>query len=123
LTSAIDVRDYRVYPVGKPGDEEKAHHYLWRFWRHVPRDGQIAICDRSWYGRVLVERLEGFCRPDEWKRAFNELNDFERELVDHGQIVLKFWLHISRDEQLRRFRAREETPFKVHKINEEDWRN
>ena len=123
LTSAIDVRDYRVYPIAKPTDEEKAHHYLWRFWRHVPRDGQIAIYDRSWYGRVLVERLEGFCRPDEWKRAFTELNELERELVDHGQIVVKFWLHISREEQLARFRSREQTAFKSHKINQEDWRN
>ena len=123
LTSAIDVRDFRVYPVAKPNDEEKSHHYLWRFWRHVPRDGQIAIFDRSWYGRVLVERLEGFCRPDEWQRAYAELNDFERELSEHGQIVIKFWLHISRDEQLARFRSREETAFKTHKINEEDWRN
>jgi polyphosphate:AMP phosphotransferase len=123
LTSAIDVRDYRVYSIAKPTEEEKAHHYLWRFWRHVPRDGQIAIFDRSWYGRVLVERLEGFCRPDEWRRAFAELNDFERELTDHGQIVIKFWLHISREEQLARFRSREETVFKTHKINAEDWRN
>lgn len=123
LTSAIDMRDYRVYPVAKPTEEEKAHHYLWRFWRHVPRNGTIAIFDRSWYGRVLVERLEGFCRPDEWRRAFEELNDFERELTEHGQIVVKFWLHISREEQLARFRARETTAFKQHKINEEDWRN
>ncbi len=123
LTSAIDVRDYRVYPVAKPTDEEKSHHYLWRFWRHVPRDGRVAIFDRSWYGRVLVERLEGFCRPDEWRRAYAELNDFERQLCDHGQIVIKFWLHISADEQLARFRAREQTAFKQHKINEEDWRN
>jgi len=123
LTSAIDMRDFRVYPVAKPTDEEKAHHYLWRFWRHVPRDGRVAIFDRSWYGRVLVERLEGFCRPDEWKRAFEEINDFERDLVEHGQIVVKFWLHIGREEQLARFRARETTAFKQHKINEEDWRN
>jgi len=123
LTSAIDVRDYRVYPVAKPSEEEKAHHYLWRFWRHVPRDGRVAIFDRSWYGRVLVERLEGFCRTDEWRRAFAELNDFERQLTEHGQIVVKFWLHVSREEQLARFRAREQTVFKQHKINEEDWRN
>jgi AMP-polyphosphate phosphotransferase len=123
LTSAIDMRDYRVYPVAKPTDEEKSHHYLWRFWRHVPRDGRVAIFDRSWYGRVLVERLEGFCRADEWKRAFEEINDFERDLVDHGQIVVKFWLHVSREEQLARFRSREATAFKQHKINEEDWRN
>ncbi len=123
LTSAIDVRDYRVYPVAKPTDEEKSHHYLWRFWRHIPRDGRVAIFDRSWYGRVLVERLEGFCRPDEWRRAFEEINDFEHQLTDHGQIVVKFWLHISAEEQLARFRAREQTAFKQHKINEEDWRN
>jgi polyphosphate:AMP phosphotransferase len=123
LTSAIDVRDYRVYPVAKPTDEEIAHHYLWRFWRHIPRDGKIAIFDRSWYGRVLVERLEGFCRPDEWRRAYEEINDFELQLAEHGQIVVKFWLHISREEQLARFRAREQTAFKQHKINDEDWRN
>ncbi len=123
LTSAIDVRDYRVYPVAKPTEEEKSHHYLWRFWKHVPRDGKIAIFDRSWYGRVLVERLEGFCRPDEWRRAYEELNDFELQLVEHGQIVVKFWLHIGREEQLARFRAREATAFKQHKINQEDWRN
>jgi polyphosphate kinase 2 (PPK2 family) len=109
--------------VAKPTDEEKAHHYLWRFWRHVPRDGKVAIFDRSWYGRVLVERLEGFCRPDQWRRAYEELNDFERQLTDHGQIVVKFWLHVSREEQLARFRAREQTAFKQHKINAEDWRN
>lgn len=123
LTSAIDVRDYRVIPVAKPTDEEKAHHYLWRFWRNIPRAGLVGIFDRSWYGRVLVERLEGFARDDEWRRAYSEINDFERQLVDRGIIVVKFWLHISRDEQLRRFRAREETAYKRHKINEEDWRN
>lgn len=123
LTSAIDARDFRVYPVAKPTDEEKAHHYLWRFWRHIPRDGLVAIFDRSWYGRVLVERVEGFCRPDEWRRAYAELNDFEEQLVEHGIIVVKLWMHISKDEQLRRFRARENTPYKRHKINAEDWRN
>ena len=123
LTSAIDVRDYRVIPVAKPTDEEKAHHYLWRFWRHIPRAGLVTIFDRSWYGRVLVERLEGFAPDAAWKRAYQEINDFERQLVDHGIIVVKFWLHISRDEQLRRFRAREKTPYKRHKINDEDWRN
>lgn len=123
LTSAIDARDYRVIPVAKPTDEEKAHHYLWRFWRHVPRAGMVTIYDRSWYGRVLVERLEGFARPDEWRRAYGEINDFEEQLTEHGIIVVKFWMHISRDEQLRRFRAREETLYKQHKINAEDWRN
>lgn len=123
LTSAIDARDCRVIPVAKPTDEEKAHHYLWRFWRHVPRAGRVTIYDRSWYGRVLVERLEGFCREDEWRRAYSELNDFEAQLTEHGVIVLKFWLHLSREEQLSRFRQREETEYKRHKINEEDWRN
>jgi polyphosphate:AMP phosphotransferase len=123
LTSAIDARDYRVIPVAKPTDEEKAHHYLWRFWRHLPRAGRATIYDRSWYGRVLVERIEGFCTPAEWRRAFDELNDFEAQLADHGTIVLKFWLHLSPAEQLRRFRQREETPYKRHKINAEDWRN
>jgi len=123
LTSAIDPRDYRVIPVAKPTPEEKHAHYLWRFWRDIPRDGRMAIFDRSWYGRVLVERLEGFCREDEWKRAFGEINDFEHQLTDHGTIVLKYWLHVSHDEQLRRFREREATPHKQHKMNEEDWRN
>ena len=123
LTSAIDARDCRVIPIAKPTDEEKSHHYLWRFWRHVPRAGRATIYDRSWFGRVLVERLEGFCRPDEWQRAFGELNDFEAQLTAHGIIVLKFWLHLSRGEQLRRFRHREETEYKRHKINAEDWRN
>lgn len=123
LTSAIDARDFRVHAVAKPTEEEYSHHYLWRFWRHLPRDGQVTIFDRSWYGRVLVERLEGFCRPDEWRRAFAELNDFEKQLTDHGSIVVKFWMHISRDEQLARFRAREVTAYKQHKINAEDWRN
>ena len=123
LTSAIDARDYRVIPVAKPTDEEKSHHYLWRFWRHVPRAGRVTIYDRSWYGRVLVERLEGFCGEDEWRRAYGELNDFEAQLTGHGIIVLKFWLHLSKEEQLRRFRDREQTDYKRHKINAEDWRN
>ena len=123
LTSAIDPRDYRVIPVAKPTEEEKHAHYLWRFWRDIPRNGRMAVFDRSWYGRVLVERLEGFCREDEWKRAFGEINDFERELTDHGTIVLKYWLHVSHAEQLRRFREREATPHKQHKMNAEDWRN
>ena len=123
LTSAIDARDYRVIPIAKPTDEEKAHHYLWRFWRHVPRAGLVTLYDRSWYGRVLVERLEGFCTEPEWKRAYAEMNDFEEQLTEHGIIVIKFWMHVSRDEQLKRFREREETAYKQHKINAEDWRN
>jgi len=123
LTSAIDPRDYRVIPVAKPTEEEKHAHYLWRFWRDIPRDGRMAVFDRSWYGRVLVERVEGFCRPDEWRRAFAEINDFEQELTDHGAIVLKYWLHVSHTEQLRRFREREALVHKRHKLNDEDWRN
>jgi len=123
LTDAIDARDFRVIPIAKPTDEEKAHHYLWRFWRHVPRAGMVTIYDRSWYGRVLVERLEGFATEPEWRRAYRELNEFERELIEHGVIVLKFWLQISKDEQLRRFRLREQTPYKRHKMDAEDWRN
>jgi polyphosphate:AMP phosphotransferase len=123
LTDAIDARDFRVIPVSKPTDEEKSHHYLWRFWRHVPRAGMITIYDRSWYGRVLVERLERFATEPEWRRAYRELNEFERELSEHGVIVLKFWLHISKEEQLKRFRDREGTLYKRHKMDAEDWRN
>ncbi len=123
VTDAIDARDFRVIPVAKPTDEEKAHHYLWRFWRHVPRAGLITIYDRSWYGRVLVERLEGFATEPEWRRAYRELNEFELELAEHGVIVIKFWLHISKEEQLHRFRDREATLYKRHKMNAEDWRN
>ena len=123
LTSAIEAQDYRVIPVAKPTDEENAHHYLWRFWRHLPRAGLTTIYDRSWYGRVLVERLEGFCTEPEWRRAFDEINEFEGQLVEHGTIVVKFWMHVSQEEQLRRFREREQTAYKQHKINDEDWRN
>lgn len=123
LTSAIDPRDCRVIAVGKPTHEEKHAHYLWRFWQQMPRDGRVAVFDRSWYGRVLVERVEGFCRPEEWKRAYAEINAFEHGLTEHGTIVLKYWLHISHEEQLRRFRDREATPHKAHKLNAEDWRN
>jgi polyphosphate:AMP phosphotransferase len=123
LTSAIDARDFRVIPVAKPTDEERARHYLWRFWRRIPRDGLVTIFDRSWYGRVLVERLEGFARGDEWRRAYNEICTFEEELVRHGIVVIKFWLQISPEEQLKRFRAREDTPYKRHKMSDEDWRN
>jgi AMP-polyphosphate phosphotransferase len=123
LTEAIDARYFRVIPIAKPTDEEKAHHYLWRFWRHIPRAGMVTIYDRSWYGRVLVERLEGFATVAEWKRAYRELNEFELELSEHGVIVLKFWMQVSKDEQLRRFRDREATPYKRHKMQDEDWRN
>jgi polyphosphate:AMP phosphotransferase len=123
ITGPLDARDYQVIPIAAPTDEEKAHHYLWRFWRHLPRAGRVTIFDRSWYGRVLVERVEGFATEVEWKRAYPEINDFEEQLNDHKTLVLKFWLHISKDEQLRRFKEREETAFKTYKITEEDFRN
>ena len=123
LTAPLDARLYRVTPIAAPTDEERAHHYLWRFWRAIPRAGLVSIYDRSWYGRVLVERVEGFAREDEWSRAYLEINDFEEQLARFGIIVVKYWLHISPEEQLRRFREREKTAWKRHKITEEDWRN
>jgi polyphosphate:AMP phosphotransferase len=123
LTEAIDPRLYRVVPIAAPTEEERAHHYLWRFWRHLPRDGRVTIFDRSWYGRVLVERVEGFAKPEEWERAYLEINDFEEQLAGHGAVVLKFWLHVTPEEQLRRFRERQRVGFKKHKITDEDWRN
>ena len=123
VTRAIDARSYRVITVAAPTDEERAHHYLWRFWRHIPRAGRFTIYDRSWYGRVLVERVEGFAAEDEWIRAYREINEFEEELTDHGIVLVKFWVHIDKDEQLARFKAREETSFKQHKLTDEDWRN
>ena len=123
ITSAIDARIYRTIPVAAPTDEEKAHHYLWRFWRHIPRAGYITIYDRSWYGRVLVERVEGFASDNEWRRAYSEINRFEEQLVERGVILLKFWLHISHEEQLARFEDRAAVPYKRYKITEEDWRN
>jgi polyphosphate:AMP phosphotransferase len=123
VTRAIDARDYRVIAVGAPTDEEKAHPYLWRFWRHLPLLGRVTIYDRSWYGRVLVERVEGLATADEWQRAYAEINDFEAQLVEFGTVVVKFWLAISPEEQLRRFQDREGTPYKQYKLTEEDWRN
>ncbi len=123
VTAAVDPRLYHIVSVAAPTDEERAHHYFWRFWRHLPRAGRMLIFDRSWYGRVLVERVEGFARPDEWKRAYLEINDFEEQLATYGIVVAKFWIHISKEEQLRRFRERETTPYKRHKITAEDWRN
>jgi AMP-polyphosphate phosphotransferase len=123
LTAGIDARLHRVVPVAAPTDEELAHHYLWRFWRHVPAAGRMTVFDRSWYGRVLVERAEGLAGPGQWRRAYHEINDFEAQLAEHGILVHKFWLHISDQEQLARFRAREETPYKRHKLTDEDWRN
>ncbi len=123
VTGALDARDYETIPIAVPTDEERAQPYLWRFWRHIPRRGRFAIFDRSWYGRVLVERVEKFCSEGDWMRAYSEINDFESQLVRHGTVVVKFWLAISKDEQLRRFREREKISFKRFKITEEDWRN
>lgn len=123
VTAALEAGDFRVIPVAAPTEEERKYHYLWRFWRDLPPAGRFVIFDRTWYGRVLVERLEGFATPAEWQRAFDEINDFESQLVERGYYVAKFWLHISAEEQLSRFKAREETPYKKHKITEEDYRN
>jgi len=123
LTQALDARLYEAHPIAAPSEEERAQPYLWRFWRAIPRLGRIGIFDRSWYGRVLVERVEGFCREHDWMRAYGEINDFERELAEHGLVVAKFWLAISKEEQLKRFREREKTSFKRFKITDEDWRN
>lgn len=123
VTHAIDARNYQVISIAAPTDEEKQHHYLWRFWRHLPRAGQVTIYDRSWYGRVLVERVEGITPEDAWMRAYTEIVNFEEALTSHGIALLKFWLHIDKDEQLRRFKEREQTPFKQYKITEEDYRN
>ena len=123
LTRGLDPRGYEVVPTGPPTPFEKSHHYLWRFWRSIPKAGHVAIFDRSWYGRVLVERVEGLCTRAEWQRAYREINEFERQLANFGTVLVKFWLHIDRDEQLRRFQARQNTPEKQWKITEEDWRN
>jgi polyphosphate kinase 2 (PPK2 family) len=125
ITEKLDPRGYEVYPIAAPAGEDKTHHYLWRFWRRLkpPDEKQILFFDRSWYGRVMVERLEGFCTEEEWKRAYREINEFERQLVDFGTVLVKFWIHISKEEQLARFEARKETPYKAWKLTDEDWRN
>jgi len=123
ITGALDARYYRVIPTAAPTEEERAQPYLWRFWRHIPRRGHLAIFDRSWYGRVLVERVEGLCSPADWTRAYGEINDFEEQMMRNRTLVLKFWLQIGKDEQLRRFREREQVSFKRFKITPDDWRN
>jgi AMP-polyphosphate phosphotransferase len=123
IVAALDARDYQVIPIAAPTDEERAQHYLWRFWRHLLRAGRMTIFDRSWYGRVLVERVEGFAQEAEWKRAYAEINEFEDQLVEHGIVLCKFWFHITKEEQLNRFRAREGVAYKRWKLTEEDWRN
>ena len=123
VTEALDARQYSLVPIAAPTDEEAAQPYLWRFWRRLPRRGKVTIFDRSWYGRVLVERVEGFCSEADWMRAYTEINDFEDQLVSAGAIVVKLWLSVSSEEQLRRFKAREEASFKRYKITSDDWRN
>ena len=120
---SLDARAYRVHQFAAPTDVERAHHYLWRFWSKLPRAGYVSVFDRSWYGRVLVERLEGFATEEEWRRAYNEINDFESQIVDRGILLLKFWLHISPEEQLRRFEERANSTYKHWKLTDEDWRN
>ncbi|MDP2785286.1 MAG: polyphosphate:AMP phosphotransferase [Sulfurimicrobium sp.] len=123
ITGALDARIYQVVPIAAPTEEERAQPYQWRFWRHVPRRGRVTIFDRSWYGRVLVERVEGYCSEADWMRAYSEINDFESQLARHNIVVSKFWLTISKEEQLKRFKEREKTGFKRYKITDEDWRN
>lgn len=123
VTSSLDPRGYEVIPIAAPTSLEKNHHHLWRFWNALPRDGHIAIYDRTWYGRCMVEHIEGFCTQEQWARSFDEINRFEKHLADWGAIILKFWLQIDKDEQLRRFNDRQNTPEKQYKITDEDWRN
>jgi polyphosphate kinase 2 (PPK2 family) len=119
----LDPRGYTVCSYAAPRGEERTHHYLWRFWRNLPRAGHLTIFDRSYYGRVLVERIEGFCNDDEWRRAYREINEFESHQASFGMVVCKFWLHLSKEEQLRRFKSRELDPYRSYKLTEEDWRN
>jgi polyphosphate kinase 2 (PPK2 family) len=125
VTEKLDPRGYEVLSIAAPVGEDKTHHYLWRFWRRLkpPQEKQVLMFDRSWYGRVLVERVEGFAKEAEWKRAYREINDFERQLTEAGTVVVKFWIHIGKEEQLRRFDQREQTPYKRWKLTDEDWRN
>ena len=123
ITEALDPRGYEVQPIASPEPHEKARHYLWRFWTRLPKSGHIAIFDRTWYGRVMVERLEGFCSENDWQRAYNEINEFEKELKDWGAVIIKFWVQIDKDTQLARFQERQNNPEKQWKITDEDWRN
>jgi polyphosphate kinase 2 (PPK2 family) len=123
ITQALDARFYRVVPVAAPNENERAQPYLWRFWRYIPRRAHATLFDRSWYGRVLVERVENFCSEADWMRAYGEINEFEEELSEGGVLIVKFWLAITPDEQLRRFQERSQTPHKHYKITDEDWRN
>ena len=123
VSEALDARHYQIVPIAAPSEEERAQPYLWRFWRQLPRTGRVTIFDRSWYGRVLVERVEKFCSDQDWMRAYHEINDFEEQLIQGGAVIAKFWLTITKQEQLKRFQERRKTPFKSFKITPEDWRN
>ena len=125
VTEKLDPRGYQVFSIAAPHGDDRTHHYLWRFWRRLlpPDEKQVVIFDRSWYGRVMVERVEGFATAQEWRRAYREINDFERQLTDAGAMIAKFWIHISQEEQLRRFKLREVTDYKKWKLTDEDWRN
>lgn len=123
LTRELDMKQYRVHPTSRPTESEYSRHYLWRFWQNLPACGHIAVFDRSWYGRVLVERVENLCRLEEWRRAYHEINAFEKQLFDDGTVIVKLWLDVSEQEQLERFRARMDDPCKAHKLTDEDWRN
>lgn len=125
ITEHLDPRGYEVFSIAAPAGEDRTHHYLWRFWRRLvpPDEKQVLIFDRSWYGRVMVERIEGFCSEPAWKRAYREINEFERQLTDQGMLVVKFWVHISKEEQLKRFEARQDDPYRSWKLTGEDWRN
>jgi AMP-polyphosphate phosphotransferase len=123
ITQTLEPRGYTVTSIAAPRGDEKTHHYLWRFWRALPRAGHLGILDRSYYGRVLVERVEGFCSEAEWRRAYREINEFEAQQASFGMVICKFWLHVSAEEQLRRFRERERDPFRQWKLTAEDWRN
>ncbi len=123
VAAALDARSYHVHPISAPTSDELAHPFLWRFWTRLPRTGHVAIFDRTWYGRVLVERVEGFAKPDEWRRAYDEINEFEEDLHAWGAVLVKFWIDVSSEEQLRRFRDREQDPARRWKITDEDWRN
>lgn len=125
VTEKLDPRGYHVWQIAAPTGEDESHHYMWRFWRRLlpPDEKQVTIFDRSWYGRVLVERVEGLAEPEQWRRGYREINDFERQLGEAGWLLVKFWIHISMEEQLQRFEAREATPHKQWKLTREDWRN
>ncbi len=123
VTEMLDPRGFSVSAYAAPKGDEKTHHYLWRFWKNMPRSGHLAVFDRTYYGRVLVERVEGFCQEEEWRRAFREINEFEQHQHSYGMVICKFWLHITKQEQLRRFKSRETDPYRSYKLTDEDWRN